>query len=105
MKERSNRFLISNPCCNEKNIMSRPQRDEHDRSSGLFERAVELIPGGVNSPVRAFRGVGGTPRFIASAKGATLTDVDGRTYIDYVGSWGPMILGHANEEVLDALRE
>ncbi|HEX8890181.1 MAG TPA: glutamate-1-semialdehyde 2,1-aminomutase [Pyrinomonadaceae bacterium] len=85
--------------------MSRPQRDEPTRSAILFERAVELIPGGVNSPVRAFRGVGGTPRFIQSAKGATMTDVDGRTYIDYVGSWGPMILGHADEEVLNALRE
>ena len=63
------------------------------------------MPGGVNSPVRAFRGVGGTPRFIRSARGATMTDVDGRTYIDYVGSWGPMILGHADPEVLDALRD
>ncbi len=71
----------------------------------MFARAVELIPGGVNSPVRAFRGVGGTPRFIKSAQGATLTDVDGRTYIDYVGSWGPMILGHADPEVIEALRE
>jgi glutamate-1-semialdehyde 2,1-aminomutase len=61
------------------------------------------MPGGVNSPVRAFRGVGGTPRFIASAQGATMTDVDGRTYVDYVGSWGPMILGHADPEVIDAL--
>ncbi|MFL6227515.1 MAG: glutamate-1-semialdehyde 2,1-aminomutase [Pyrinomonadaceae bacterium] len=74
-------------------------------SEKLFARATELMPGGVNSPVRAFRGVGGTPRFIASAKGATMTDVDGRTYIDYVGSWGPMILGHADDEVLAALRE
>src|SRR5256714_320984 len=72
-------------------------------SEELFARAVELMPGGVNSPVRAFRGVGGTPRFIASAQGATMTDVDGRTYIDYVGSWGPMILGHADAEVIDAL--
>src|SRR5437588_8296509 len=72
-------------------------------SEELFARAVELMPGGVNSPVRAFRGVGGTPRFIASARGATMTDVDGRTYIDYVGSWGPMILGHADAEVIDAL--
>jgi glutamate-1-semialdehyde 2,1-aminomutase len=85
--------------------MSSPQRDESERSAELFERAVELIPGGVNSPVRAFRGVGGTPRFIRSARGATMTDVDGRTYIDYVGSWGPMILGHADEEVLAALHE
>src|SRR5918999_867764 len=74
-------------------------------SEELFARAVELMPGGVNSPVRAFRGVGGTPRFIRSAEGATMTDVDGRTYIDYVGSWGPMILGHADEEVLEALRD
>jgi glutamate-1-semialdehyde 2,1-aminomutase len=74
-------------------------------SEELFARAVELIPGGVNSPVRAFRGVGGTPRFIASASGATMTDVDGRTYIDYVGSWGPMILGHADAEVIEAIRE
>ena len=85
--------------------MSSPQRDEHDRSAELFAHAVELIPGGVNSPVRAFRGVGGTPRFIKSARGATMTDVDGCTYIDYVGSWGPMILGHADEEVIEALRE
>jgi glutamate-1-semialdehyde 2,1-aminomutase len=74
-------------------------------SEELFARAVELMPGGVNSPVRAFRGVGGTPRFIASARGATMTDVDGRAYIDYVGSWGPMILGHADAEVIEAIRE
>src|SRR6266481_3171427 len=75
------------------------------RSEGLFARALELMPGGVNSPVRAFRGVGGIPRFIRSAQGATMTDVDGRTYIDYVGSWGPMILGHADPEVIAALSE
>src|ERR671917_717848 len=75
------------------------------KSDELFATAQNLIPGGVNSPVRAFRGVGGTPRFIRSARGATLTDVDGRTYIDYVGSWGPMILGHADEQVVEALRE
>src|SRR5437764_6906497 len=76
------------------------------QSSGeLFARAVALMPGGVNSPVRAFRGVGGTPRFIKSAQGATMTDVDGRTYIDYVGSWGPMILGHADAEVVAALHD
>src|SRR4051794_37653613 len=74
------------------------------KSDQLFAIAQNLIPGGVNSPVRAFRGVGGTPRFIKSAKGPTITDVDGRTYIDYVGSWGPMILGHADEEVVEALR-
>ena len=75
------------------------------RSDELFSKAIEIIPGGVNSPVRAFRGVGGTPRFIRSARGATITDVDGKTYIDYVGSWGPMILGHADEEVVAALQE
>ena len=75
------------------------------RSEQLFTIAQNLIPGGVNSPVRAFRGVGGTPRFIQSARGATITDVDGKTYIDYVGSWGPMILGHADEEVVAALQE
>jgi glutamate-1-semialdehyde 2,1-aminomutase len=75
------------------------------KSEQLFSTAQNLIPGGVNSPVRAFRGVGGTPRFISSARGATITDVDGRTYIDYVGSWGPMILGHADEEVVAALHE
>jgi glutamate-1-semialdehyde 2,1-aminomutase len=74
-------------------------------SEQLFEVAQNLMPGGVNSPVRAFRGVGGTPKFIRSARGATITDVDGNTYIDYVGSWGPMILGHADEEVVAALQE
>ena len=74
-------------------------------SEELFAVAQNLMPGGVNSPVRAFRGVGGTPRFIRSARGATITDVDGKTYIDYVCSWGPMILGHADEEVVAALQE
>ena len=63
-----------------------------------------MLPGGVNSPVRAFRAVGGTPFFVARAAGAQLTDVDGRTYLDYVGSWGPLILGHAHPAVLDAIR-
>jgi len=75
------------------------------QSEQLFAAAQNIIPGGVNSPVRAFRGVGGTPRFIRSARGATITDVDGKTYIDYVGSWGPMILGHADEEVIAAVQE
>jgi glutamate-1-semialdehyde 2,1-aminomutase len=74
------------------------------KSEQLFATAIDLIPGGVNSPVRAFRGVGGTPRFIKSAKGARITDVDGNTYIDYVGSWGPMILGHADDEVVAAVQ-
>jgi len=78
---------------------------QQTKSEQLFATAQQLIPGGVNSPVRAFRGVGGTPRFIRSARGATITDVDGNTYIDYVGSWGPMILGHADEEVVAAVQE
>ncbi len=71
----------------------------------LFERAQKVIPGGVNSPVRAFRAVGGTPRFIARAEGAYLFDADGRRYIDYIGSWGPMILGHGHPAVLDAVHK
>ena len=74
------------------------------RSEELFSRAQRVIPGGVNSPVRAFRGVGGVPLFIRSAKGAFIRDEDGRRYIDYVGSWGPMILGHARAEVIEAVR-
>jgi glutamate-1-semialdehyde 2,1-aminomutase len=70
----------------------------------LFERASRRIPGGVNSPVRAFRGVGGTPLFIARALGARVEDEDGRTYIDYIGSWGPMILGHGHPAVVNAIR-
>jgi glutamate-1-semialdehyde 2,1-aminomutase len=89
----------------ENESMSSPQANRPGRSEELFARAVELLPGGVNSPVRAFRGVGGTPRFIRSASGATMTDVDGRTYVDYVGSWGPMILGHADPEVINALTD
>jgi glutamate-1-semialdehyde 2,1-aminomutase len=71
----------------------------------LFARAQGVIPGGVNSPVRAFRAVGGTPRFIARAEGAYLTDAEGGRYIDYIGSWGPMILGHGHPAVLDAVRK
>ncbi len=71
-------------------------------SQELFARARTVIPGGVNSPVRAFRSVGGTPRFIASAAGSRLTDADGNHYVDYIGSWGPMILGHAHPEVVAA---
>jgi glutamate-1-semialdehyde 2,1-aminomutase len=85
------------------NLMKASQTEAPDSSESLFARALNLMPGGVNSPVRAFRAVGGTPRFIRSASGATMTDVDGRTYIDYVGSWGPMILGHADPEVIEAL--
>ena len=71
----------------------------------LFERAQRTIPGGVNSPVRAFRSVGGTPRFFERGVGAHVWDADGREYIDYVGSWGPMILGHAHPDVLAAVQE
>ena len=73
------------------------------RSAALFERARRVIPGGVNSPVRAFRAVGGEPIFIARGAGARLWDVDGNEYIDYVGSWGPLLLGHAHPEVLEAI--
>jgi glutamate-1-semialdehyde 2,1-aminomutase len=73
------------------------------RSDMLFERARKRIPGGVNSPVRAFKSVGRNPLFIASASGSTLVDADGNEYIDYVGSWGPMILGHAHPRVIEAL--
>ena len=68
------------------------------RSEQLFALAQQLIPGGVNSPVRAFGSVGGTPRFIQEAKGSSIKDVDGNQYIDFVGSWGPMILGHNHPE-------
>ena len=74
------------------------------RSEELFDRAQAVLPGGVNSPVRAFRAVGGTPFFVDRARGACLTDVDGKTYLDYVCSWGPLILGHAHPAVLDAIR-
>jgi len=73
-------------------------------NASLFERAQTLIPGGVNSPVRAFRAVGGTPRFIARGAGPFMFDVEGRRYIDYIGSWGPMILGHGHPAVLEAVQ-
>ena len=73
------------------------------QSAALFARAQKVIPGGVNSPVRAFRAVGGTPRFITRAEGAYLWDADGQRYIDYIGSWGPMILGHGHPAVLEAV--
>lgn len=78
---------------------------EDSRSAALFSRAADVIPGGVNSPVRAFKAVGGTPFFVRSASGCRLTDVDGREYIDYVLSWGPMIFGHAPPEVVEAVRD
>ncbi len=79
--------------------------DEAKVSEALFEHARSLVPGGVSSPVRAFGAVGGTPRFIESAHGAWLTDADGRHYVDLVGSWGPMLLGHAHPEVVAAVRD
>src|SRR5271156_4334134 len=75
------------------------------RSEELFACAQKLIPGGVNSPVRAFRGVGGSPLFIARGEGSRIYDADGNEYIDYVGSWGPLIMGHRFPPVLQALRE
>jgi len=74
------------------------------KSEQLFEQAQQHIPGGVNSPVRAFKGVGGTPIFFDRAKGAYVHDADGNKYIDYVGSWGPMILGHSAPEIIDAVK-
>lgn len=73
------------------------------RSETLFEQAKKTIPGGVNSPVRAFNGVGGSPRFIEKADGAYIYDADGKAYIDYVGSWGPMILGHNHPKIRQAV--
>src|SRR5678809_846769 len=77
----------------------------YQKSQELFIRAQQSIPGGVNSPVRAFKSVGGTPLFIKKANGAYLYDADGNKYIDYINSWGPMILGHAYEPVVQAIRE
>src|SRR5574341_1481742 len=74
------------------------------RNEQLFARSQTLIPGGVNSPVRAFRSVGGTPRFFERGEGACLWDADGKRYIDYVGSWGPAIVGHAHPEVVEAVQ-
>ncbi len=75
------------------------------RSETLFQQALKTIPGGVNSPVRAFSGVGGTPVFVERAQGAEIVDVDGNSYVDYIGSWGPMILGHAHPAVVAAVQE
>ena len=75
------------------------------RNEELFAAAQRVIPGGVNSPVRAFRAVGGTPRFFVRGSGARLWDVDGKSYIDYVGSWGPLILGHAHPAVVAAVQQ
>ncbi len=82
---------------------TRAMSTEKQSNAELFARAQKVIPGGVNSPVRAFRAVGGTPRFITRAQGAYLFDAEGRRYIDYIGSWGPMILGHGHPAVLEAV--
>lgn len=76
-----------------------------DNSSRMFEEAQRYIPGGVNSPVRAFKSVGGNPVYIAKGEGSRITDVDGNSYIDFIGSWGPLILGHAHPKVLAAIQE
>ena len=78
---------------------------QHTKSSEFFAMAKQVIPGGVNSPVRAFTSVGTDPIFYERAKGSRVWDADGNEYIDFVGSWGPMILGHTPDVVLDAVRE
>src|SRR5699024_7710444 len=85
-------------------LLSTHHPDLAPASEELLTRARAVIPGGVNSPVRAFRSVGGTPRFMSSATGPWLTDADGRRYVDLVASWGPMILGHAHPAVLEAVQ-
>jgi glutamate-1-semialdehyde 2,1-aminomutase len=77
----------------------------HSKSEAAFQRAQKVIPGGVNSPVRAFRAVGGTPPFIARGEGSHIFDIDGHEYIDYVGSWGPLLLGHRHPAIVEAVRE
>ena len=77
----------------------------HQNSDSLFARAQKFIPGGVNSPVRAFKSVGCNPLFISRAEGSKIFDADGQGYIDYVGSWGPMILGHCHPKIVEAIQE
>src|ERR1700720_3002672 len=83
-------------------MSQRPART-YARSQAAFRKAKRLMPGGVSSPVRSFDAVGGTPLFIREAEGCTITDIDGNTYTDYVGSYGPLIVGHANERVVAAM--
>src|SRR5260221_13494971 len=78
---------------------------QHRTSQAAFERACRVIPGGVNSPARAFGGVGGKPVFIARGEGPYLIDLDGNSYLDYIGSWGPLILGHCHPRVVQAVEE
>ena len=75
------------------------------QSESLFKEAQKYIPGGVNSPVRAFKAVGGNPLFIAKGKGSRITDADGNEFIDYVSSWGPLIFGHAHPKIVDAVSQ
>ena len=82
--------------------LMKPNTDQND---ALFERARQSIPGGVNSPVRAFKAVGGTPRFVQRAQGAYFWDANGKRHIDYIGSWGPMILGHGHPAVVEAVQK
>src|SRR5436189_1752048 len=83
----------------------KPSRVSRPKSHAAFARAVKVIPGGVNSPARAFGAVGGSPLFIAKGQGPFLYDLDGNEYLDYVGSWGPLILGHAHPRVVKAVNE
>src|SRR3989449_2650626 len=98
------RVLPACPAHGQRRLRLPGGRPDVSRSEELFERAKAVLPGGVNSPARAFRAVGGTPFFVARAEGSRLTDVDGRTSLDYVCSWGPLILGHAHPAVLQAIR-
>src|SRR6185312_12625991 len=88
-------------------MRSSPMSEDRPRSesSRLMRRAATMMPGGVSSPVRAFRAVGGEPLFIARGEGSRLFDADGNSYIDYIGSWGPLIAGHAHPDVVRALQE
>ena len=78
---------------------------QRSKSEALFTEAQKYIPGGVNSPVRSFRSVGGTPPFIARGQSARVWDVDGNEYIDYLGSWGPLVLGHSHPAVVEAIKK
>jgi glutamate-1-semialdehyde 2,1-aminomutase len=87
------------------NLLTGLTTSDQDRNAVLFERAKQVIPGGVNSPVRAFKAVGGTPRFVQRAQGAYFWDANGKQHIDYIGSWGPMILGHGHPAVLESVQK
>src|SRR5689334_14997623 len=97
------RRRCENPECENGQAVTVNYSADAPASQALFDRALDLVPGGVNSPVRAFRAVGGTPRFMVSGEGCRLTDADGRRYVDLVCSWGPLIHGHAHPEVIAAV--